>query len=117
LLLLLLTPDHHGREFHSQVLLVAAWITTVHWFVFRDCDCNCNCHCQFTFGCSCCVLVALGGKDVAERHFLVQIVPAMPAILIEECPSLSCFDSNSLVVVATVAIDVVVVAATIGGQG
>jgi len=47
----------------------------------------------------------------------VQIVPAMPAILIEECPSLSCFDSNSLVVVATVAIDVVVVAATIGGQG
>ena len=37
-------PDHHGRDFHLQMLL-AAWVTAVHRSVFHDC----HCHCQIVF--------------------------------------------------------------------
>ena len=37
---MLLTPNHHSREFYLVQVLMAAWVAAVHQSVCRDCDCR-----------------------------------------------------------------------------
>jgi len=53
-------PNHHGRDFHSQVLLVA-WVTAVDWSVFCDYDCRFTLLLQLLLS-VCVPVVVLGGR-------------------------------------------------------
>jgi len=101
-LLLLLTPNHHGREFHSQVLLVAVGQYNAIAITIAIASLSSGCSCRGVVVCAgVLVYVHLGAGGVTVVvmfRFQFRI-------------------DNAVVVAAVDIVDVVIVAATISGRG